>query len=343
MSLPPHDPLLNARRTGYTRSGFGARYHAHRPKPPAALVDVLLQLAGTRRPRLVVDLGSGTGISTMLWAPHAERVVGVEPLDEMRKIAEAGNASGNVSFKAGVAQQTGVPDGAADIVTCAQSLHHTEPAGAMREIGRILRPGGVFAAYDYDWPPMVHWEANQAFAVFMDGIRALRTKHGLQSEEEQWGKDQHTARIYRSGVFRHVSEMSLRDVVSLRFGIRFGHILGHRGLSHSIFLAAVLATVVTIFVRHIWPESPGAARLWPFFFVATASHGLLDSMTNGGLGVAFFAPFSNDRYFLPWRPILVSPMSVHVFLGYRRSEEHTSELQSLRHLVCRLLLEKKKK
>src|SRR5438045_7865294 len=27
----------------------------------------------------------------------------------------------------------------------------------------------------------------------------------------------------------------------------------------------------------------------------------------------------------------------------RRSEEHTSELQSLRHLVCRLLLEKKKK
>jgi len=78
------------------------------------------------------------------------------------------------------------------------------------------------------------------------------------------------------------------DVVSLRFGIRYGDILGHRGLSHSIFLAAVLATVVTIFVRHTWPESPGAARLWPFFFVATASHGLLDSMTNGGLGVAFF-------------------------------------------------------
>ena len=43
MSLPPHDPLLNARRTGYARSGFGARYHAHRPKPPAALVDVLRQ------------------------------------------------------------------------------------------------------------------------------------------------------------------------------------------------------------------------------------------------------------------------------------------------------------
>src|ERR1039458_10449995 len=33
--------------------------------------------------------------------------------------------------------------------------------------------------------------------------------------------------------------------------------------------------------------------------------------------------------------------SIPVIKGPRRSEEHTSELQSLRHLVCRLLLEKK--
>ncbi len=212
MSLPPHDPLLNARRTGYTRRGFAARYHAHRPKPPSALLDLLLQLAGTRRPRLVVDLGSGTGISTTIWAPHAEHVIGIEPLDEMRKIAEAGNASPNVGFRAGVAQQTGVKSGAADIVTCAQSLHHTEPVGTLAEIGRILRGGGVFAAYDYDVPPVVHWEANQAFVAFMDGVRALRKKHGIQSEQEQWGKDEHVERIRGSGLFRHVSEISLHNV-----------------------------------------------------------------------------------------------------------------------------------
>jgi SAM-dependent methyltransferase len=212
-SAPPlHDPLLNARRTGYTRSGFAARYHAHRPKPPAALVDVLLQLAGTRRPALVVDLGSGTGISTMQWAPHAERVVGVEPLDEMRAIAESANTSPNVSFTAGVAQQTGVPAGAADIVTCAQSLHHTEPVGTMAEIGRILRSGGVFAAYDYDWPPMIHWEANRAFDAFIDGVRALRARHGIRSEQEQWGKDEHVERMRSSGLFRQVSELSLHNV-----------------------------------------------------------------------------------------------------------------------------------
>src|SRR6267378_8050335 len=53
-----------------------------------------------------------------------------------------------------------------------------------------------------------------------------------------------------------------------------------------------------------WCPTPG---LWRFFFLATASHGLLDAMTNGGLGVAFFAPFCDTRYFLPWQPIVVSP------------------------------------
>ena len=107
------------------------------------------------------------------------------------------------------------------------------------------------------------------------------------------------------------------DVVSLFFGLPYGHVLGHRGLSHSLFFAAVLAWVVTAIVRRKLPASPSAMRLWVFFFLATASHGFLDSMTNGGLGVAFFAPFSNIRYFLRWRPIVVSPISVYGFVGRR--------------------------
>src|SRR6266851_8813074 len=110
MSGPSHDPLLSARQTGYTRSGFGAQYHAYRPRPPAALIDALVQLARVSRPGFVVDLGSGTGISTGIWAPRAECVIGIEPLDEMRKIAEAGNRASNVRFRPGVAQETGLPD-----------------------------------------------------------------------------------------------------------------------------------------------------------------------------------------------------------------------------------------
>jgi inner membrane protein len=38
-------------------------------------------------------------------------------------------------------------------------------------------------------------------------------------------------------------------------------------------------------------------------------------MTSGGIGVAFFAPFSSERYFFPWRPIRVSPIAVRSFFS----------------------------
>ncbi len=63
-----------------------------------------------------------------------------------------------------------------------------------------------------DHPPENHWDANQAFAAFMDRVRTLRKKHGIESEQEQWGKDEHVARMRRSGLFRHVSEIALHNV-----------------------------------------------------------------------------------------------------------------------------------
>ena len=59
----------------------------------------------------------------------------------------------------------------------------------------------------------------------------------------------------------------------------------------------------------------GAACLWLSLFMATASHGVLDAMTDGGSGVAFLAPFDDTRYFLPWRPIPVSPIGVSRFFS----------------------------
>jgi len=59
------------------------------------------------------------------------------------------------------------------------------------------------------------------------------------------------------------------------------------------------------------------ARVWIYLFLATASHGMLDAVTSGGGGIAFFAPVVNDRYFFPWRPILVSPMSIRRFFTAR--------------------------
>jgi inner membrane protein len=107
------------------------------------------------------------------------------------------------------------------------------------------------------------------------------------------------------------------DVIGLRLGIRYGDFWGHRGFTHSLFFAALLASAV-VFLG-FGEQRPGLGRipLWAYFFLATASHGLLDAMTDGGLGVAFFAPFDNQRYFLPWTPIRVSPIGIGRFFTDR--------------------------
>lgn len=105
------------------------------------------------------------------------------------------------------------------------------------------------------------------------------------------------------------------DVIGVSLGIPFGSVWGHRGLSHALlFAAALAAVVVALCFRHV-PESVSRARLWLYFFLATASHGVLDALTNGGPGIAFFAPIDNTRYFFPFRPIVVSPLGIRPFFS----------------------------
>jgi inner membrane protein len=106
------------------------------------------------------------------------------------------------------------------------------------------------------------------------------------------------------------------DVATFGLGVPYGHVLGHRGFSHSLLFALLLALLVTpLFYRRGRLVSPAGLGYASFFFVCTASHALLDALTNGGLGVAAFAPFDNTRYFLPWRPIQVSPVGTGAFLS----------------------------
>jgi inner membrane protein len=64
---------------------------------------------------------------------------------------------------------------------------------------------------------------------------------------------------------------------------------------------------------------PALSKQWwglvGFFFIVTASHGVLDAMTDKGYGIAFFLPFDNMRCFLPWRPIYASPMRISRFFS----------------------------
>lgn len=103
------------------------------------------------------------------------------------------------------------------------------------------------------------------------------------------------------------------DVIAFRFGIPYEHALGHRGVTHSLAFAAILALCLCSLPAF----SARRGRVFLFLLISAASHGILDALTNGGLGVGFFIPANDHRYFLPWRPIKVSPLSVQAFFSAR--------------------------
>jgi SAM-dependent methyltransferase len=195
------------RGSGYARPGFAAGYDSHRPSPPTALLDMLCLEAQVERPQLVVDFGSGTGLSTRAWAERAEEVVGVEASPEMRRQAVAATSAANVRFLEAYAQETGLAEAAADLVTCSQSFHWMDPEPTLAEAARILRPGGVFAAYDYDWPPVVHWEVEAAYEELIRRTARLRDPRG----NPLYPKSGHLDRIRASGHFRHARELVLHS------------------------------------------------------------------------------------------------------------------------------------
>jgi len=191
-------------------TGFADHYDKFRPQPPAVLADILCRLAQTRHPELVVDLGSGTGLSTRYWADKAEQVIGVEPTFDMREQARVQTEAENVTYREGLSHQTGLPDHCAEIVTCSQALHWMEPQSTFEEARRILAPGGVFAAFDYDWPPTTsNWEADAAYEICSSQIDEVESRQPTQPPIQRWRKDEHLDRMAASGCFRYTKEIIL--------------------------------------------------------------------------------------------------------------------------------------
>lgn len=189
-------------------TGFADVYDKYRPEPPTILASILTQLAQTRYPKLVVDLGSGTGLSTRYWADTAEQVIGIEPTLDMRRQAEVQTEAKNVSYQEGYSHRTGLPDQCAQIVTCSQSLHWMEPQSTFEEAARILLPGGVFAAFDYDWPPTTsNWQADQAFQEINAKVAEEEKTVRIEKPAHKWAKHEHLARMHNSGYFRYTKEI----------------------------------------------------------------------------------------------------------------------------------------
>ncbi|HXQ43771.1 MAG TPA: class I SAM-dependent methyltransferase [Acidimicrobiales bacterium] len=123
------------------RSGsFGvvaSHYDRYRPGPPPVAVDWILPT----RVGTVVDLGAGTGALTRLLTERADEVIAVEPDDRMRSVLM--DEVPGIRAVRGRGESIPVPDGSADAVLASSSWHWMDAVSTLREVGRILVPGGV--------------------------------------------------------------------------------------------------------------------------------------------------------------------------------------------------------
>ena len=103
-------------------------------------------------------------------------MIGIEPNDDMRATAESRHTRG-VTYAPGVSHRTGLDDDVADVVLAVQAMHWMEPEPTLAEVARILRPGGVFAIADADWPPVSGVaRAEQAWATLHARIRVFEAR-----------------------------------------------------------------------------------------------------------------------------------------------------------------------
>jgi SAM-dependent methyltransferase len=234
-------------QSGYRREGFAEHYDAYRPAPPAALLDALTRY--TAGPlRCVVDLGSGTGLSTRAWAGRADEVIGIEANPAMRAVAEARTTEPNVRYVEAFASETGLPNRSVDLVTCSQSFHWMAREAVLAEAARLLRPAGVFAAYDYDVPPFVHPDIDEAFADHLRLRMHFRDEHEVAAGWTRAPKNEHLAVIRESGHFAFVRELVLHDE-------------GHAGVQEVLGLARSLGLVPELRALGVTDEELGLMRL----------------------------------------------------------------------------------
>jgi SAM-dependent methyltransferase len=128
----------------------------------------------------------------------------------MRRVAESVTSTENVRYQVGSSYATGLDDGCADILTCSQSLQWMEPEPTLAEIRRVLRPDGVFAAYQYENLQTPYWEPEAAFGEVRRRVSVLNTQLGVRQERPRWPLS--LDRVQQAAQFRDSRELFLHSV-----------------------------------------------------------------------------------------------------------------------------------
>lgn len=135
------------------------------------------------------------------------------------------------------------------------------------------------------------------------------------------GRSSVSTRLLAAGVA--CSTLPDADVIGLALGVPYGSPLGHRGATHALAFALAVGALGALLARWLQARSLTA---FTFLAAATASHGMLDALTDGGSGIAFLWPLTTERWLLPWQPIEVSPIGIHALASSYFADVLRSEL-----------------
>lgn len=224
--------MSNKQKNADRFSGFADIYENSRPKVPQYPVDVICRYLG-RKPKLVVDMGCGTGLSSEIWQEVSDTVIGIEPSDDMRRVAEK-KANPKMRFVKAFSDCTGLEDACADVVVCSQSFHWMEPKSTLREVNRILKSGGIFATIDCDWPPVAKWEAEKAYMQLYGKVTEIESQNPkIKDSFIRYPKDKHLENIIQSQYFTYARELLFSNTESCTKE-RFCNLLLSQGSTQAI-------------------------------------------------------------------------------------------------------------
>ena len=185
-------------------SDVSEEYNDIRPKPPLSIIEIILSWL-QRKPDTIVDVGCGTGLSAFIWNGIAKNIIGIEPNDDMRAIAEKNVCSGNIIFRNGFSNETGLPSDYADVITVSQAFHWMDIDSTLAEFYRILKQDGVLAIYDHAVPPVLDWKIEKEFLALRE--KCNKIVYSQKSPPVLNDKSSYNNKIKAFGRFRFSREV----------------------------------------------------------------------------------------------------------------------------------------